>query len=113
MAKIYTLYSLSFASLILNSLGKTPASLIDDFAYDLLNHLPDKTIYEGFKEMNYLHGGLSRQFRLDFDCPFFTNDFEFEVPVERKFLYDGDKLHEFTLIVDIKPVEKIENNEQK
>jgi len=113
MAKIYTIYSLSLGSLMVNSLNKTPASFIDDFAYDLLKHLPANTEYEGFKDMYDLHCGLSRRFKLDFDCPFFTNDFEFEVYFQRNFLSDGDKVHQFTLITDIKPLEIANENQQK
>lgn len=104
MAKLTTIFQLSVHRMILD---KTPANIIANYGYDVSHLLPPQTEFL-FNETQEIqnNSGLNRTFILKYDAPFFSKDFEFEVFFSRKILTDGEKIHYYDVITELKPIEK-------
>src|ERR1022692_4445373 len=103
MSKIKTTCAISMAQLMDAYGNKTLLMLVEEFCRDILQFLPKDTTVILTTQIAY-NGGLSAKFELTFDCPFFDEDFEFDVNYERKILCAGEKMHCYSIITDITPI---------
>jgi hypothetical protein len=105
MSKLTTKAHFSIARMLIS---ENPfKSYLDEFKDEVLRLLPKGTQMIGVTEMETPHS-LHRIFEVQFDCPFFKNDFEFEIEFTQKILVDGEVLHFYNMITNI-----INLNEQK
>ena len=90
MAKLRTIGTLTLASLMVSTLTGNPTKDVLDWQVsEILRLLPSGTKLTKLNEITKPHLGLYREFEMEFDCPFFLQDFEFEVSYTRECLSDG------------------------
>lgn len=102
MARLKTKCKMGVALLMREILDDQSMAPYDWFVNQTLRLLPAKTKLIIAQEERTTPPALSRSWMIEFDCPFFTNDFEFEVTFERKFLSDGEKTFEYSLATEIR-----------
>lgn len=103
MSLLKTKISVSLAQMMTKQHGGTFQGILSWFENEILRLLPENTIRIGITEIQ-THSGLNREFIMEFDCPFFNNDFEFIVEIHREYLTDGTRNHFYQQATKIIPV---------
>ena len=90
MATLRTVGRLTLASLMVATISGNPTKDILDWQVsEILRLLPSGTTLTKLSEKTIVYASLYREFEMEFDCPFFLKDFDFEVEFTRSCLSDG------------------------
>lgn len=90
MATLKTISKLTLASLMINTFKGNPTKEILDWQIsEILRLLPSGTTLTKLNEKNIVYATLYREFEMEFDCPFFLQNFDFEVEYTRNCISDG------------------------
>ena len=106
MATLKSLCRISLAAMMVASFDKDEP--YQHFIDETLRILPKGTTVTKVTEL-VTPPQLTRDWIVEYDCPYFLRDFEFEVTFERKILSDGLKLHQYEMATEILPVKGKDN----